>query len=142
MHVNLSPEIRLRTSGIRFNCTQEWKQVHCDRKHVRRLPRAPTQSPPGPLRMLKNDEVLPFSGACHVFSSRPVSFLLSHTNIPTVSFALLSMLPISSSPFELHFLFSPCSFLFFPFRSTRFQSLLNLLLISLPPTPPKLVLAP
>ena len=44
-------------------------------------PEPPHRSPPGPLRMLKNDEVLPFSGACHFFPARSVYFLLSHSNI-------------------------------------------------------------
>ena len=105
-------------------------------------PEPPHRAPPGPLRMLKNDEVLPFSGACHFFPARSVYFLLSHSNIPTFSFALLSLFPVSSSPFKFHFLFSPCYFLMSPLRSTRFPLSLDLLLISLPPIPRKVVLAP
>ena len=70
-------------------------------------PEPPHRAPPGPLRMLKNDEVLPFSGACHFFPARSASFLFSHPNIPTYSFALLSLVPVSFSPFQFHFHFSP-----------------------------------
>ena len=105
-------------------------------------PEPPHRAPPGPLRMLGNDEVLPSFGACHFFPTRSVSFLFSHPNIPTYSFALLSLVPVSFSPFQFHFHFSPCSFLQSPFRSIRIPLSPNLLLISLPPTPRKVVLAP
>jgi len=72
-------------------------------------PEPPHRSPPGPLRMLKNDEVLPFSGACHFLLSFCVSFSNCRDSpfrfffpgVPLFSYVIPSLFafPISLSAF-------------------------------------------
>ena len=56
-------------------------------------PEPPHRAPPGPLRMLKNDEVLPFSGACHFLLSFCVPFSSCRDPPVRIFFPSVPLLP-------------------------------------------------